>query len=124
MKEKIEEYIKALIEHQESRMRHQVFQLVMSIVLANIFITMLLIMSLWFIIPLLMIICFVSITGTRRLERELMEKEDELHKLHPIDGEQGAVKTATSHLADFLEGLFGKKFIGVKKFNPNQDEDE
>ena len=133
MKEKIEAYIKALIDFQEARLKIEILKLLIAIIVGNIIITLTLLWSPYLAIGYIIVLFVWFYPKAKKvLQKELNDTEQAIEKLHPFDGQEGAVKTLQGQLADFLEGLFGdrvlgKKFTGVKKFDPdeqNQQQDE
>lgn len=125
MKEKIEAYIKALIEFQEARFKIEIIKLVVAIILVNMVITLTLLWSPYLAIGYAIVLfAWFLPKANKVLQKDLLDKQKAIETLHPFDGQEGAVKTLQGQLADFLEGLFGKKFIGVKKFDPDEHNEQ
>ena len=122
-KNRLEEYIKALIEAEEARMSVQLIFLVGSVVLFLVVTTVIVATTQK---PILAgtIISALVIAAAGFAIKHLLKKqataEQKRDLLHPTEGEEGLIVAIKKQVSDTMIGMFGKKFTGLKKM---QDSD-
>ena len=117
MKNRLEEYVRAIIDAEEAKMTKAVFLIAMVVIIASVFFTMLIVVSsqpviVGFVIVLAVAIFARIVHNKYSKKQEIAERKRDL--LHPVDGEEGALVTAKKKIEEMLTGAFGKKFTGVR----------
>lgn len=124
MKNKIEQYLNEIIKCHE--VKHQIYMayLFMSITCANVLINLIFSQfnkySIIITAIILSILFIVFLYTLKHLKQKYRKTIQNLQNLHPIEGEQGAMKILKKNINDNIKNVFGKKFLGLKKFMPNQ----
>lgn len=116
-KNRLEEYIKALIKAEESRMTVNIILLIGSLVLFMTVCMVIIVTSKSPILAGAIIIALVTAVGyflVKRLRREQAEAEKKRDLLHPTEGDEGLIVSIKKQINDTIVGLFGKKFTGLR----------
>lgn len=117
-KNRLEEYIKALIEAEEAKMSVQLILLVGSVVLFLIVATVIIATTQN---PFLAgaiisgVVIVVSGFAAKHFLKKQATAEQRRDLLHPTEGEEGLIVAIKKQISDTITGMFGNKFTGLKK---------
>ena len=118
MKEKIEKYIRAILKSEEAKFKRIIFGYTCGILIVSTIIGLTFSITPWHPIVTAVIWCAILSSTWAVVDKKLKQQQqvamENLEKLHPIDGDEGAVKTLQQKVADFFTTTLGTKFTGVK----------
>jgi hypothetical protein len=126
MKNKIEEYINAIIQYQEANYLLELARLTMGIVVLNLVLNMLFAKFSTYSI-VITASCF-AVFGLiwrnliKKIKTRVHKAEQNIKNLHPLDGENGAFQTLKKSITETIQTTFGKKFISFKRNSYSEKE--